>query len=90
MHLPDDIFKNIVAIWADYEGGILRESCDNATHIVEGIFQGTIDTSVSFAIEHVEREQIIEYPEGSPELPKLLSMVSYTLPNPNATVGSDC
>lgn len=63
----------------EHEGVLLRDLCNAATQIVDGIFYRTIDTSTRFVIENVESEQIMDSPKGSSRLPKLLSRVSTSL-----------
>lgn len=75
-HLPDNEFKSILDVMEGEEGNVLREIGNAATQVVEGVFHRTIDSSITFVIEDIDTEQITEYPKGSSELPRLLSLAA--------------
>ncbi len=60
----------------EQEGNVLREIGNAAIQVVEGVFHRTIDSSMTFVIENLDPEQITEYPKGSSDLPRLLSLAT--------------
>lgn len=81
--IPEKIFRKFVLILEQSQGSILRQFSNAVVDIVDSIFRGTLHRSGTFAIEDIERTQILEQPKGSPRLLELLSQTR-TSPLPNA------
>ena len=63
----------MVDLMNECQGDVLRKLAEVVRPIVEGIYLQTISASDRFAIEDVQRDDIVRYPKGAPELLELFS-----------------
>ena len=73
LSVSDTDFRGFVLRLDQSQGNFLREISHAVYEIVDGIFKGTLDPSMSFGIEQLGPAQIIKHPKWSPELLKLIS-----------------
>jgi hypothetical protein len=73
LSVSDTTFRGFVLRLDQSQGEFLRGISHAVYEIVDGIFEGTLDPSMSFGIEQLGPAQIIKHPKWSPELLKLIS-----------------
>ena len=71
--IPDNQFKLFITHLDRVHGNYLRAMSRAVASVVSAVFNEEEDHLESFAIEHYEQTQLIQYPRGSPELLRLVS-----------------
>lgn len=78
LKIPDDTFRWFIQCLEQLQGDLLRRTSEATCEIVTAIFQGNLDHSKRFGIEHLGQEEIVKHPRGSS---LVLESISKVIPN---------